>query len=114
MNDVRAQMLEDRYLRDAAKALVEADVERLKTGLSQKSIGARVGDRVKDTALDVFDEAKDVAEENKGLLTAIVAALVIWLARHPILSFLGLEDDDDEDEDDDDHRSDKHMTKDDE
>lgn len=95
MTDLKSQMLEDRYLRDFARALVDADIENVKASLSVKSVGARVVDRAKDTAQDMYDEAVDVAEHNKGTIIAIVAAMLVWFARNPILSFLGFNDDDD-------------------
>ena len=92
MTDRRAQMVEDRYLRDSARALLDADIEHLKSGLSQRGITERALDRVKDGAIDIYEEAVEVAEDNKGALAALVAAIVVWFARNPILSLLGLEE----------------------
>jgi len=80
------QLLEDRALRDAARALVQADVENLKADLKGKSIGSRVADRMTEGAVDVFEEAVDVAEDNKGVLATLIAAVVLWFARNPIMS----------------------------
>lgn len=80
----REQMEQDRRMRDAARALVEADVSNLRANLSAKSIGERAVDRLATGASDVFDEAKDVAAEHKGILAAVIAALVLWFAREPI------------------------------
>ena len=92
MTDRRAQMVEDRYLRDSARALLDADIEHLKSGLSQRGITERALDRVKDGAIDIYEDAVEVAEDNKGALAALVAAIVVWFARNPILSLLGLEE----------------------
>ena len=96
MTNRRAQMVEDRYLRDSARALLEADIEHLKSGLSQRGITERALDRVKDGAIDIYEEAVEVAEDNKGALAALVAAIVVWFARNPIFSLLGLEEDSDD------------------
>ena len=96
MADRRARMVEYRYLRDSARALVEADIDHLKTGLSQKGFAARAVDRVKTGALDIYDEAVDVAEDNKGALAALVAAILVWFARNPILSIFGIGEDEDD------------------
>lgn len=93
MTDRKNQMLQDRYLRDSARALVDADIENVKSSLSIKSVGSRAVDRAKHTAQDMYDEAVDVAEHNKGTIIAIVAAMLVWFARNPILSFLGFNDD---------------------
>lgn len=92
MTALRDQMLEDRHLRDAARALVEADVENLRASLSVKSIGERAVDRITEGASDVYEEAIEVASDHKGALAAIVAALLLWFARHPILEVLFGED----------------------
>lgn len=84
MTSRRERMIEDLHVRDAARALVEADVRHLRTSLSVKSIGERAVDRLAGGAGEVFEEAKDLASENKGVLAAIVAALVLWFAREPI------------------------------
>ena len=90
-------MLEDKYLRDSAKALFTADVEHLKADLAHKGVGARLADRAKEGALDMYEEAVDMAGDHKGALSALVAAVVVWFARNPILSAIGLEPEDDDD-----------------
>lgn len=96
MIDRRARMIEDRYLRDSARALVEADIEHLKSDLSRKGLAARAMDRIAEGANDVYDEAVEVAADNKGALAAIIAALVLWFARNPILDALFGDSDDEE------------------
>lgn len=98
MNDRKARMIEDRYLRDSAKALVEADFEHIKADFGAKGLGERAMDRVTEGAMDLYEEALELAEDNKGALAALVAAIVVWFARNPLLSILGLGDDE-EDED---------------
>lgn len=92
MTVTREQVLEDRHLRDAARALVEADMDNLRADLAAKGIGERALDRIADGASEVYDEAIEVAADHKGALAAIVAALVLWFARHPILEALFGED----------------------
>jgi len=84
----RERLIEDRHIRDAARALVEADLQNLRADLSVKSLGERAIDRITDGASEVYDEAVEVAADNKGALAAIVAALLLWFARHPILEAL--------------------------
>ena len=89
MTDRRLRMLEDRYLRDSARALVEADVEHLKADFAHKGVAERAFDRVREGAGDLYDEAVDAAEDNKGALAALIAAIVVWFARNPIRELLG-------------------------
>ena len=91
-------MLEDKYLRDSARALVEADIEHIKADFAHKGLGERAMDRVTEGAMDLYEEAIDVAEDNKGVLAALVAAIVVWFARNPLLELLGIVNDE-EDED---------------
>ena len=80
----RERLVADRHLRDAARAVVQADIANLRADLSAKSIGERALDRIAEGASEVYEEAIEVASDNKGALAAIVAALVLWFARNPI------------------------------
>lgn len=95
----RSEMIADRHLRDAAKELVVADFRNLKADLAARSVGARAVDRIAEGASDVYDEAMEVASDNRGALAAIVAALALWFARNPILKAFGLEEEDPEQDD---------------
>lgn len=88
MTITRQQVLEDRHIRDAARALVDADVKNLRADLAAKGIKERALDRLAEGASDVYEEAVEVAADHKGALAAIVAALVLWFARHPIFEAL--------------------------
>ena len=89
MSDPERKMIEDRALRDAALALVQADIAHLRTDLTNKGIGERFIDRVTEGASDVLDEAADVAGNNRGVLLTLLAAVVLWLARNPLLGLFG-------------------------
>lgn len=84
--DLDFQLREDRAMRNAARALVEADLANLRASLSGKSIGSRIVDRIGEGAADVFDQAVEVADDHKGALATLVAAIILWFARHPIIA----------------------------
>lgn len=88
----RARMNEDRYLRNSAWALLDADIQHLRNDLSRRGLTARAIGRFKEGAAEVYDEAIEVASDHKGALAALIAALVLWFARNPIAS-LFTEDD---------------------
>lgn len=88
MSPRRARMIEDKRLRDAARALVDTDIANLKADLAYRGAGARVADRLAAGASDVYDEALDVARDHKGALAAIAAAMILWFARNPVLAAL--------------------------
>ena len=50
-------MLEDRLVRDAARALVDADLANLKANYAARGIGDRVKDRFEEGAAVVLEEA---------------------------------------------------------
>lgn len=82
------QLREDRVVRDAARAIVEADVTNLRASLAGRSIPNRIADRIGEGAHDALDEAAELATEHKGLTAAAVAALILWLARQPLIALL--------------------------
>lgn len=86
MSKLEQQFLEDRALRNAAKALLDADIARVKANLDDKSVGKRALDRAKDGAAEVFEQASIKADTNHGILVVLIGAIVLWFARNPILS----------------------------
>lgn len=92
--DLEHQLREDRALRNAAWALFEADIAHLRASLAGKSISSRIADRLGEGAADVLDEAKQVAENNKGAIAALIGAIVLWFARHPIVDLFSEDDED--------------------
>lgn len=91
--EIERQLREDRALRDAALALVKADISHLKNDVGVKGVGARLASRLSDGAADVFDEAVEVADSNRGVLAALIAAIVLWFARNPIMDLFSDGDD---------------------
>jgi hypothetical protein len=94
------QLAEDRALRDAALALFKADLRFIRNDLDQRGLGERMADRIGDSAKEFVDEAIDYAGNHKSVVTAAVAAVVLWFARAPILHAIGdlFEDDREEPE----------------
>lgn len=75
----------EREARDSALAAFTGRYVRLRKGLAEKSIGARVADDVKGKAKAAVGEAVEIAKENKGVVAATLGALVVWVFRKPIL-----------------------------
>ncbi|MXO90179.1 hypothetical protein [Pontixanthobacter aquaemixtae] len=90
--ELERQLREDRILRDAALELVKADISHVKADFSAKSIGSRFATRMSEGAVDVFDEAVEAADSNKGVLTTLIAAIVLWFARNPIMALFSDEE----------------------
>lgn len=100
MNGLERQLAEDKALRDAARGLFSADLAVVRADLAARGVGARIADRLGESTLDMVDEAVDYAAENRGAVTAGLAAIVLWFARGPILDALGALLGDDETDDD--------------
>lgn len=99
MSELDRQFFEDRALRDAAREVFMADLAHAKTSLSGKSIAGRVTSRVGDGAKDVFEAAKVHGVDNRGVIAALLGAMILWFARGPIAEILGLQETDEADED---------------
>lgn len=97
--DLAKQLEEDRQLRDQALALVKQDIAHLKSDYQDKGIGERAVDKLKGSANGIYGEAVEVASDHRGVVAAVIGAVVLWFARHPILAFLFGDKDSDEDAD---------------
>jgi hypothetical protein len=96
MTRLPQSFIEDRALRDAARAVLVEDIERLRASLSEEGIASRVSSGVSSTitsrirtgARDVLAQAKAQAGDHKGVLAVLIGAIVLWFARGPILDWL--------------------------
>jgi hypothetical protein len=69
-----------KLLRDEALAVFKGDVELARIEVSPR----RIKERAVGEASEIIDTARDVANDNKAILGATVAALLAWLFRQPI------------------------------
>ena len=98
------RFIEDKALRDAAKGVLDADLAHFQKALEEQGITGRmraqitgkVRNRISAGARDVLEQARDAAGDHRGIIAVLVAALVLWLAREPLLSLFGLTSDNDE------------------
>ncbi len=98
MIDAERQLREDRLLRDSAKALFLADVDRIKADFEAKTLGKRAFDRAKDGASELLESAQAKAGDNVGIVALLFGAVALWFARHPVLSAFAGNDGDEQDE----------------
>jgi hypothetical protein len=107
MSALPKRYLEDKALRDAAKGVLDADLEHFKASLAEQGLVGRLGGqisgkvkrRIAAGARDVLEQAKGAAEDHSGVLAVLIGALVLWLARAPLLDLLGFDAADEADED---------------
>ena len=96
MTRLPARFIEDRALRDAARAVLAEDVARLRAALDEEGIASRVSSGVTSTisgrirvgAREVMAEAKARAGDHKGVVAGLVGLIVLWFARGPILDWI--------------------------
>lgn len=105
MTPLPPRFIEDRNLRDAARAVLAEDIEHLRASLSEQGIAARVSSgvtgtissRIRTGARDVLAQAKAQASDHQGVLALLVGAIILFLARGPILDWIATADDYDDD-----------------
>lgn len=96
MTRLPASFIEDRALRDAARAVLSEDIARLRASLSEEGIASRVSSgvtttvssRIRSGARDVLAQARAQAADNKGVLAVLCGAIILFLARGPILDWI--------------------------
>lgn len=97
MSELERRLAEDKALRDSARRLFKADLGLVRGDLAERPVGARLGDRVSDAAMDILDDAVDYAQTHRVTVAAGIAAVVLWFARGPILDaierWLGIDED---------------------
>ena len=99
MTELEHRLEEDRLLRDASLGLFKADLALIRADIAERGIGTRIKDRLGEGTADMLDDAVDYAEENRGKIAAVLAAVVLWFARGPIIDALGRLFDNGEEED---------------
>jgi hypothetical protein len=90
------RFLEDRALRDAARAVLEEDIARLRDSLGEQGVASRVSSsvgttitgRIRAGANDVLEQAKQTASDYRGVLAVLVGAILLWLMRGPLLALI--------------------------
>lgn len=106
MTRLPERFTQDRALRDAARAVLTEDIERLRANLGEEGIASRVSSGVGSTisgrisagARDVLTQAREQAGDNKGVLALLIGAIILWFARGPIGEwFDGLDEADEHD-----------------
>lgn len=96
MTRLPARFLEDRALRDAARAVLDEDIARLRASLDQQGVASRVSSslgstvtaRIRAGAGDVLQQAKERASDHPGVLALLLGAILLWLMRGPLMALL--------------------------
>lgn len=105
MTALPPRFIEDRALRDAARAVLEEDVARLRESLEEEgvtsrvtsSVGTNITGRIRAGANDVLEQAKQAASNHRGVLAVLIGAILLWLMRGPLLALIEGEAEDEAD-----------------
>ena len=105
MTALPPRFIEDRALRDAARAVLEEDVARLRESLEEEgvtsrvtsSVGTNITGRIRAGANDVLEQAKQAASDHRGVLSVLIGAILLWLMRGPLLALIEGEAEDEAD-----------------
>ncbi len=108
MTTLPKRYVEDKALRDAAKGVLEADIEHFKATLADQGLAGRISAQISGSvkrrisagAQDVLAQAKETASDHRGVLAVLVGALILWFARAPLMELLGLDAADEADAED--------------
>ncbi|MDE8653628.1 hypothetical protein [Novosphingobium album (ex Liu et al. 2023)] len=82
------QVLADKAARKAARDALDTRLARMKADLETRGLAGRIADEVSERARVVIDEAVDVAEAHPGVIGGTIAALALWLLRHPLIALI--------------------------
>lgn len=88
MTNIKQKLREDKALRDDARALVEAGVEQVRTVVSSGQLKGRATEQVSGKANKAVKVAGKTADQNKEYIAAAAGALILWLARKPIMALI--------------------------
>lgn len=96
MTALPPSFLEDRALRDAARAVLEEDIARLRASLDEQGVASRVSSSVSTTVIsrikagagDVLAQAKASTADNPGIIALVIGAILLWLMRGTVLDLI--------------------------
>lgn len=77
-----------RAARNRARRRFDSRMVRARQDITPETIVARATGDLKAKARDTFDEAVEIASENRVIVAGTLAALALWFLRKPILSWL--------------------------
>jgi hypothetical protein len=78
----------DRATRDAARGAFDLRLAQVRQDVDARGIGGRIADKITEDAFDVIDEAVEIADSNRGVIAGTIAAVAIWIFRHPIIAWI--------------------------
>lgn len=75
-------MEQARSIRNAAKDNFDVRRAQVKLDLEARGVGGRIADQISNEARGAFNEAMEIADENRSIVAGTIAALAIWWIRN--------------------------------
>lgn len=88
MSTTARQFTAAKATRDRTRAAFDGRLAKVKQDLEARGVGGRIADKVSEDARAVLEEAQDFAGTHRGLIAGTIAALMLWLLRHPLIAGL--------------------------
>ena len=88
MSDAADRLAKDRTTREAALLAFNANLAQVRSDLEARGIGGRIADQASMEVRAGIDEALAIADDNKGIVAATIAALALWFLRIPLIAGL--------------------------
>ena len=88
MSNAADRLAKDRTTREAALSAFNANLAQVRTDLEARGIGGRIADQASMEVRAGIDEALAIADDNKGIVAATIAALALWFLRIPLIAGL--------------------------
>ncbi len=88
MTNPARRLAEDRATREAALAIFNTNLTQVRNDLEARGIGGRIVDKAGEEVRATLSEALAIADDNKGVVAATLAALTLWLLRNPLIEGL--------------------------
>ena len=88
MSTKAREVEEAREIRDIARATFEARLGLMRGEFEDEGVGNKIAGSFGSGAKAAFDEALEIADQNRGIVAGTIAALGLWIFRNPIIAWL--------------------------
>ncbi len=86
MNKTDQRLNEDRANRRAARGLFDQKLAQVKADYAARGLGPRIKAKAADQGKAALNQGLEVAKESKGIIAGVIAALLLWFWRNPLLA----------------------------
>ena len=88
MSVTAREVEEAREIRDIARATFDARMGLMRGEIEDEGVGKKIAGSLGAPAKAAFDEALEIADNNRGIVAGTIAALALWIFRNPIIAWI--------------------------